>query len=239
MALVTGAAGGIGRAVAAEFAHAGLRQALWDRNQEALAQLAGQFRPSALPVVADLANEQSVAGAMSETWSHFRQLDVLVHCVGVTGPCVPLAQYELKDWEQTLAINLTSTFLCARAAIPYLKQSPAGRIVLMASIAGKEGNSDQSAYSAAKAGVIALTKSLGKELAGTSVRVNCVAPAVIKTELIEQMTPEALQRSLAKIPMGRPGEPDEVARMIAWLASDACSFSTGSTFDLSGGRATY
>src|SRR6266571_1668062 len=167
------------------------------------------------------------------------RIDILVNAAVITGPTVPIEQYSLADWRRTLDVNLTSTFLCCKAVVPQMRKQNAGRIVNLASIAGKEGNATMTGYSAAKAGVIALTKALGKELADTEIRVNAIAPAIIATELTKQMSAETYRTVMAKIPVGRPGLPEEVAAMIAWLPSAECSFSTGATFDLSGGRATY
>ena len=169
----------------------------------------------------------------------FGKIDILVNAAGITGPDVPIEQYSLSDWRRTLDINLTSTFLCCKAAVPLMRARNAGRIVNLASIAGKEGNANMTGYSAAKGAVIALTKALGKELANTAIRVNAIAPAVIETDLVKQMSEATFKTVVAKIPMGRMGRPEEVAAMVAWLSSDECSFSTGVTFDLSGGRATY
>lgn len=238
VAIVAGACGGIGRVVAEDLARRGARLALWDADAQALEALHAQI-PSSAIVSADLTDEAAVARAMEQTFAQCGRVDILVHCVGVTGPCMPVSDYSLSDWQRTLDINLKSAFLCGRAAVAPMMATEFGRIVFLASIAGKEGNADMSAYSVAKAGVIALTKSMGKELARTPILVNCVAPAVIETPLNKQMTPEALQASLSKIPMGRPGQSQEVANLIGWLASEECSFSTGACFDLSGGRATY
>jgi 3-oxoacyl-[acyl-carrier protein] reductase len=152
---------------------------------------------------------------------------------------LPVADYPVKSWQRIVDVNLTGVFMCCRATLPYMVRANYGRIVNLSSIAGKEGNPLQSAYSAAKAGVIALTKSIAKEVADTDIRVNCVTPAVIATDLVHQMSQETLKSVLSKIPLGRPGRPEEVATMVAWLASKECSFSTGAVFDLSGGRATY
>ncbi|KAF1022603.1 MAG: 2-dehydro-3-deoxy-L-rhamnonate dehydrogenase (NAD(+)) [Paracidovorax wautersii] len=241
-AVIAGACGGIGRAVAQRLAADGLRLALWDIDATGLAEMATSLRAGGTEVLtcaADLTREACVARALQETTQAWPAVDVLVHGAGVTGPCLPVVGYPLDAWQRTLDINLTSAFLCARAAVPLVRQSEHGRIVFLSSIAGKEGNAEMAAYSAAKAGVIALTKSLGKELAHTPARVNCIAPAVIETALVRQMTPEALAASLSRIPVGRMGRPAEVAALVAWLASAECSFSTGAVFDLSGGRATY
>jgi 3-oxoacyl-[acyl-carrier protein] reductase len=238
VAVIAGAAGGIGRAIAHRLARSGMRLALLDLDAAALQAMSDEI-PGSLAVGADLTDEQQVQSAIRRAEEHFGRLDVLVHSVGVTGPSLPVNEYPVADWHRTIAINLHSAFLCCRAVVDPMLRSGFGRIVNIASIAGKEGNAQQSAYSAAKAGVIALTKSMGKELATTPIRVNAVAPAVIHTPLIDQMTPELLAAVLAKVPMGRPGQPQEVANLVAWLCSEECSFSTGATFDLSGGRATY
>jgi 2-dehydro-3-deoxy-L-rhamnonate dehydrogenase (NAD+) len=164
---------------------------------------------------------------------------VLVNNAGIVGPNKPLTEVSDEEWAQVLAVNLTGVFNCCRAVVPQMQANDWGRIVNIASIAGKEGNPYLAAYSTTKAAVIGLTKSLGKELATTNVRVNCVTPAVIETEILAQMTQETIDYMVAKIPMGRPGKVTEVAALVSWLASDECSFSTGAVFDVSGGRATY
>jgi 3-oxoacyl-[acyl-carrier protein] reductase len=171
--------------------------------------------------------------------SKFGKIDIFVNSAGIAGPVANVCDYSLEDWHRVMDINLTGTFLCCRAAVAHMQKNNCGRIVNLASIAGKEGNPAQSAYSASKAGVIALTKSLGKELAKTEIRVNCIAPAMVATELLDQMTAEKRQENFSKIPMGRAGLPEEIASIVAWLSSDDCSFCTGTVFDASGGRATY
>ncbi len=166
-------------------------------------------------------------------------IDVLVCSAGITGPNTTVEQYPLAAWKEVIDINLTGVFLCNRVVVPHMTANGYGRIVNIASIAGKEGNPNASAYSASKAGVIALTKSLGKELAKTGIRVNCVTPAAVKTGMFAQMTQAHIDFMLSKIPMGRFGEVDEIAALVAWLATEECSFSTGAVFDLSGGRAVY
>lgn len=225
-ALLTGGCGGIGVAVNERMSASGAMVVTWDLAEASDDRV-------------DVASEEAVDAAMERFLARHGHLDILVNCAGITGPNQPIERYSLADWRRTLDVNLTSTFLCCRAAVPAMRQRNAGRIVNLASIAGKEGNAMMTAYSAAKGAVIALTKALAKELADTEVRVNCVAPAVIATDLIKQMSPETYATVIAKIPLGRPGRPDEVAALIAWLASDECSFSTGACFDLSGGRATY
>ncbi|WP_321961375.1 SDR family NAD(P)-dependent oxidoreductase [Paraburkholderia sp. J7] len=239
-AVVTGGAGGIGRAIAARLQRDGHRVALWDLDGDAAAQVAATLPEGiSMGVRVDVTDETSVAAAMHATLARFGALHVLVNSAGATGPVANVADCDLAAWQRCIDVNLRSVFLCSRAAVQPMRDAGFGRIVNLASIAGKEGNPQMSAYSAAKAGVIAFTKSMGKELALTPIRVNCIAPAVIETALLAQMTPDALGASLAKIPMQRAGTADEAANLVAWLASDQCSFSSGATFDLSGGRATY
>ncbi|MBN9444366.1 SDR family NAD(P)-dependent oxidoreductase [Bosea sp. (in: a-proteobacteria)] len=226
IALLTGGGGGIGRAVAERFAASGATVIVWDLSGPADERV-------------DVTDEAAVTAAMQRLLARHGRLDILVNCAGITGPNLRIEDYPLADWQRTVDISLKSTFLCCKAAVPAMRAQNSGRIVNLASIAGKEGNATMTAYSAAKGAVIALTKALGRELADTGIRVNCVAPAVIATPMNRQMTSEAYAAVIAKIPLGRPGQPEEVAAMIAWLASDECSFSTGACFDLSGGRATY
>ncbi len=237
-AIVTGGARGIGLACAARITAGGGRVALWDRDmtraRQAAASLAG-----AIAVEVDVTDEGSINAALGETEARIAPPDILVASAGITGPNTTVVAYPVDAWKQVIDINLTGVFLCNRAVAGGMAARGRGRIVNIASVAGKEGNPNASAYSASKAGVIGLTKSLGKELAATGVLVNCVAPAVVRTELFSQMTEQHIQYMLSKIPMNRFGEVNEVAEMVAWLASDLCTFSTGATFDLSGGRATY
>ena len=237
-AIVTGGARGIGLACAAKITAGGGRVALWDRDLERARQSAATLK-GAIAVSVDVTNEESIAKALAATEKDLAAPDILVASAGITGPNTTVVNYPVDAWRQVIDINLTGVFLCNRAVASGMSKRAWGRIVNIASVAGKEGNPNASAYSASKAGVIGLTKSLGKELATTGVLVNCVAPAVVKTELFSQMTEQHIQYMLSKIPMNRFGEVEEVAEMVAWLASPLCTFATGSTFDLSGGRATY
>ena len=237
-AIVTGGARGIGLACAAKIVAGGGRVALWDRDMPRAEQSAAALG-QAIAVSVDVTAEESVAQALAETEKRLAAPDILVASAGITGPNATVAAYPVDEWRKVIEINLTGVFLCNRAVTPGMAKRGWGRIVNIASVAGKEGNPNASAYSASKAGVIGLTKSLGKELATTGVLVNCVAPAVVKTELFSQMTEQHINYMLSKIPMNRFGEVEEVASMVAWLSSDHCTFSTGATFDLSGGRATY
>lgn len=237
-AIVTGGARGIGLACAAKIAAGGGRVALWDRDLDRAKQSASALN-GAIAVAVDVTSEESIAKALTTTEKELAAPDILVASAGITGPNTTVVTYPVDAWKQVIDINLTGVFLCNRAVAAGMAKRGWGRIVNIASVAGKEGNPNASAYSASKAGVIALTKSLGKELATTGVLVNCVAPAVVKTELFSQMTEQHIQYMLSKIPMNRFGEVEEVAEMVAWLASPLCTFATGAAFDLSGGRATY
>jgi len=237
-AIVTGGARGIGLACAAKITEGGGRVALWDRDPERAAQSAASLK-GAVAIAADVTSEADVARALAETEKRLAPPDILVASAGITGPNMTVANYPVDAWRQVIDINLTGVFLCNRAVVDGMVKRGWGRIVNIASVAGKEGNPNASAYSASKAAVIGLTKSLGKELATTGVLVNCVAPAVVKTELFSQMTEQHINYMLSKIPMNRFGEVGEVAEMVAWLASSHCTFATGAVFDLSGGRATY
>jgi 2-dehydro-3-deoxy-L-rhamnonate dehydrogenase (NAD+) len=236
VAAITGGARGIGYAIAARFQQSGAKVALWD--VAGAGQSASRLQ-GVIGVAMDVTKEKSVAGAVAETERRLGPIDILVAGAGITGPTLTVADYPLDAWQTVLDIDLTGVFLCNRAVVPGMSRRNYGRIVNIASIAGKEGNPKAAAYAAAKAGVIGLTKALGKELAATGVRVNCVAPAVIKTDILDQVSAEFTQFMLSKIPMGRFGTVEEAAALVAWLASEDCSFSTGAVFDLSGGRATY
>jgi 3-oxoacyl-[acyl-carrier protein] reductase len=237
-AIVTGGAAGIGFAIAQRLAQSGARVSIWDRDDKSLGESAKALGGAHTAKV-DVSQEASVATALAETLKALGRIDALVCSAGITGPNMTVADYPLADWKQVLDINLTGVFLCNRALVPHMAKNDYGRIVNIASIAGKEGNPNASAYSASKAGVISLTKSLGKELAKTGVRVNCVTPAAVKTGMFSQMTQAHIDFMLSKIPMGRFGQVEEIAGLVAWLCTEECSFSTGAVFDLSGGRAVY
>jgi 3-oxoacyl-[acyl-carrier protein] reductase len=238
-AVVTGGATGLGYAIAQRLIQSGGSVTLWDRDEAAARQAAAALGPRASAVAVDVSQHASVRAAVQATLLLATKVDALINSAGVTGPNVKLWDYPVDAWEQVMAVNLNGLFLCCREWAPHLRANNYGRIVNIASVAGKDGNPNASAYSASKAGVIALTKSLGKELADTGVRVNCVTPAAVKTAIFDQMTPEHIAFMLSKIPMGRFGTPDEVAAMVVWLCTEECSFSTGAVFDLSGGRSSY
>lgn len=235
--VVTGGARGLGAAIASRLQEDGARVALWDLDASAVGAAAAAR--GAHGEVVDVTDAAGVAAALARTEAALGPVDVLVANAGITGPNHRLEDYPVDAWRRVVEVDLVGVYLCCRAVVPGMRARDRGRIVNIASIAGKEGNPMASAYSAAKAGVIALTKSLGKELAETGVRVNCVTPAAVETELFQQMTPEQIAWMKGKIPLGRFGLPEEVAAMVAFLASDAVSFSTGAVFDCSGGRATY
>jgi 3-oxoacyl-[acyl-carrier protein] reductase len=238
-AVVTGGAAGLGFAITQRLLASGAAVTWWDRDASAMSAAAGVLGSVVQQVVVDVGDHASVLEAVRQTRVGHSAIDALVNCAGVTGPNVKLWDYPPQDWLQVMQVNLNGLFYCCREVVPVMRQQNYGRIVNIASVAGKEGNPNASAYSASKAAVIALTKSLGKELADTGVRVNCVTPAAVKTAIFDQMSPEHIQFMLSKIPMARFGEPDEIAAMVAWLCTEDCSFSTGAVFDLSGGRATY
>ncbi len=240
-AVITGGARGIGLAVADRLLASGAAVSLWDIDPPALdaakKRLAGHGELHTTAV--DIGDERQVAAAASAAIGQLGRVDILVNSAGITGPNAKTWEYPVADWRKVIDIDLTGLFLCCRAIVPRMIQQKYGRIVNVASVAGKEGNPNAPAYSAAKAGVIGLTKSLGKELVGTGVIANCITPAAIETGIFSQMTHEHIAFMLSKIPMGRFGTVEEVAAMVAWLSSEEASFSTGAVFDLSGGRATY
>jgi len=236
VAVITGGARGIGLATAERFVASGARLALWDRDG---AEAAAQRFAGAIGCTVDVTDERRVAAALAETERRLGSVDILVASAGIAGPNATVAEYPVDAWRQVIDVDLNGVFLCCRAVVPGMVKRNYGRIVNIASVAGKEGNPNAAPYSAAKAGVMALTKSLGKELAQTGVRVNCVTPAAVKTAIFDQITQQHIDYMLSKIPIGRFGTVEEIAAMIAWLASEECSFSTGAVFDLSGGRATY
>jgi 3-oxoacyl-[acyl-carrier protein] reductase len=237
-ALVTGAARGIGLAISRRFVKDGARVAMLDvdRAVEAAAKALGE---PALAIVADVTRPEDVERAVKTAHDRWGRLDVVVNNAGITGGSKLTWEVTDEEWQRVIACDLTSVFLVSRAAVRLMLGQGSGRIVNIASIAGKEGNPTLVPYSTAKAGVIGFTKALAKEVATKGILVNAVAPAVIGTDMVQQMSKETVDMLVAKIPMGRVGRPEEVAALVAWLASDECSFSTGAVYDLSGGRATY
>jgi NAD(P)-dependent dehydrogenase (short-subunit alcohol dehydrogenase family) len=240
-AVVTGGAQGIGRAVVERFLDSGAAVAIWDRDLDLAQKTAAELqrRGRVIAVVADVTDYAAVERAHAETLQAFGRIDILVNNAGISGPNAPTWDYPLEAWRQVMAINLDGAFHCARALAPGMIAQNYGRIVNIASVAGKEGNPNASAYSASKAGVIALTKSLGKELASYDISVNCITPAAARTAIFDQMTQAHIDFMLSKIPRGRFVTVEEIAALAAFCASAECSFTTGAAFDISGGRATY
>ena len=238
VAVITGGASGSGKAVAGRIVAEGGVVALWDANPKGLSQAQSETGAAQVMQV-DVTDADAVAAAAGATRSSLGRIDLLVCAAGITGATSPLKDYPLDSWRQVLDINLTGVFHCCRAVVPHMLEGGYGRIVNLASVAGKEGNPNASAYSASKAGVIALTKSLAKELATNGIAVNAVTPAAFVSPLLAQMPQSQIDYMKSKIPMGRLGEIEEVAAMICWLLSEECSFSTGAVFDISGGRTTY
>ena len=240
-AIVTGGAQGIGFAIARRLLASGASVSVWDRDEQmlsdALATLQDSGSVSANAI--DVTDASSVSAGANSIIETFGRIDILVANAGIAGPNYTTWEYPIDTWEQVIHVNLTGVFLCCRAVVPHMLKQRYGRIVNVASIAGKEGNPNASAYSASKAGVIALTKSLGKETAEKNIAVNCITPAAAKTRIFDQLTAEHIDFMLSRIPRGRFLEVDEVAAMVAWLVSEENSFTTGAVFDLSGGRATY
>lgn len=240
-AVITGGAQGIGLAIATRFLESGATVSLWDKDVTAISaalEKIGNTNAVSSQLV-DVADIASVMAAAEGTISKHGKIDILVTSAGIAGPNHILWEYPVDAWKLVIDINLTGVFHCCRAVVPYMLGKNYGRIVNIASIAGKEGNPQASAYSASKAGVIALTKSLGKETAGQNIAVNCITPAAVRTRLFDQITQQFIDYMLSRIPRGRFLELDEISSMVAWLVSEENSFTTGAVFDLSGGRATY
>ena len=240
-AVVTGGGQGIGRAVAERLLDSGAAVALWDRDRELGEAVRGELAPRGAVhgAAVDVTDLDAVHAAATATSGALGGVDILVNNAGIAGPSKKLWEYSAEDWREVIAIDLTGVFNCCHAVVPGMIAQGYGRIVNVASIAGKEGNPNAGAYSAAKAGVIALTKSLGKELAGHDIAVNCITPAAAKTRIFEQISQEHIDYMLSRIPRGRFVRVEEIAAMVAWLVSAENSFTTGAVFDLSGGRASY
>lgn len=241
VAIVTGAARGIGHAIAARLLSDGFAVGIADLDGQAAASTAKEFESQgrAFPIAVDVTNIQSVRGMADEVLNRYAAIDVLVNNAGIAGLAAPVVEYPEQEWRRVFSVNVDGVFYCSKAVLPSMLRRRSGRIINIASISGKEGNPNMSAYSCSKAAVIGFTKALAKEVATQGIYVNCITPAVIETEILNQLTNEAVQYMVSKIPMGRVGKPSEVAALVSWLASEECSFSTGAVFDISGGRATY
>jgi 2-dehydro-3-deoxy-L-rhamnonate dehydrogenase (NAD+) len=238
-AVITGAASGIGFDVAKRIAEEGGSVCLWDLDQDALNRSTAAIGEKSFGIRVNVAEWPDVEKATEEAARRLGGIDTLIASAGVTGPNTTVWEYPVDKWRQVIDVNLNGLFYCNRAIVPHMLSGGYGRIVNIASVAGKEGNPNASAYSTSKAGVIGFTKSLGKELAQRNITVNAVTPAAVRTPIFDQMSQQHIDFMLSKIPMGRFGEIKEIASLICWLASDECSFSTGAVFDCSGGRATY
>lgn len=238
VAVITGGASGVGREAAARIVAEGGQVCLWDRDAAAL-EAATAAIPGARSMQVDVTDAAGLSGAAAAAARSFGRLDILIASAGITGPTATLWEYPLEEWRRVIEVDLNGVFYACRAVIPYMLKSDYGRIVNLGSVAGKEGNPNAAAYSSAKAGLMGLTKSLGKELARTGIRVNCVTPATFKSPILAQLPQSQIDYMKSKIPMGRLGEVAEVAALVCWLASEECSFSTAATFDVSGGRTTY
>jgi len=239
VAVVTGGASGIGFGAAQRLLREGAVVSVWDRDASTLAQLSDKIGGAVHTVALDITDADAVARAAESTYGSLGRIDILVTSAGITGPNPPLWEYPVDAWKQVFEVNVHGLFYSNRSVVPFMLKNDYGRIVNISSVAGKEGNPNMSAYSSSKAAVIGLTKSLGKELAKTGIRVNCITPATVGTPLLKQLTQSSIDYMLSKIPMGRFGEVDELAAMICWLASEEVSFTTAATFDISGGRTTF
>ena len=238
-AIITGGAQGLGLAFTKRLLQSGAKVCIWDINREQLTKTKAALGESAIAVQVDISDPDSVANAYRQTQEVCGDASIMINSAGISGPNQPLDEYPIDEWRKIIDINLNGTFYVNRAVVPAMKKNNYGRIVNVASVAGKEGNPNASAYSASKAAVIGLTKSLGKELANFDIAVNCITPAAARTPIFDQMKQEHIDYMLGKIPRGRFLEGDEAANMVAWLVSAENSFTTASVFDLSGGRATY
>lgn len=236
VALVTGGASGIGRAVVDRMVREHGQVIVWDIDAGKLDGCRDMHREAVFAQRVDVTDDAAVQAGVSDAMAHFGRLDILVNGAGIVGPNGPFWETTPEQWDRVMQVNLRSTFLVTRAACAHLRQNGWGRVVNIASVTANEGPKDLAAYAASKAGVVGLTKSMGKDLAGTGVLVNAVTPALIATELLRQLSPAYLAAALARIPLGRAGTLDEAAALVTWLCSDECSFSTGATYDLSGGR---
>ena len=237
--IITGAGSGIGKETASRMIKNGAKVALWDYNQDTLNAIQNNLGSSSYAINVDVSDENSVKNAANLVRKDIGTPSVLVNCAGVAGDNATVEKTEVDEWRRVININLTGTFICCKEVVSDMIKNNYGRIVNIASVAGKEGNPNAAHYSASKSGVITFTRSLGKELASTGILVNCITPAVIETEMLAQVSDEHKAYMVSKIPMGRMGQPSEASSLICWLSSKECSYSTAAAFDLSGGRSTY
>jgi 3-oxoacyl-[acyl-carrier protein] reductase len=237
-AVITGGASGLGKETAKRIVAEGGKVALWDINAEALSHAKDEVRATHI-IALDITDPEAVAAAAKESAHALEKIDILVTSAGITGATAPVHEFPIESWQRVIDVNLNGMFYCCRAIVPFMLENGYGRIVNIASVAGKEGNPNASAYSASKAGVIGLTKSLGKELAMKNVGVNCITPATFESPILEQLPQSQVDYMRSKIPMGRLGAITEVAAMVCFMASEECSFTTAATFDISGGRTTF
>ena len=240
VAVVTGGAQGFGLAITERFIEAGAKVVIWDIDENAAKEAIDKVKSEHLShQIVDVTNFEIVNKNLEEVEKKYGKIDIFVNNAGIAGMNTTVAEYPLDEWKKVMNLNLNSVFYCCKAVVPFMLKNDYGRIVNIASIAGKEGNPNASAYSTSKAGVIGLTKSLGKELAQKNIAVNCVTPAAVKTRIFDQMTEEHINYMLSKIPRNKFAKVEELASLVTWLASEENSFSTAAVFDLSGGRATY
>jgi 3-oxoacyl-[acyl-carrier protein] reductase len=239
VAAVTGGAQGIGKAVTERFLASGAKVAIWDHDKALAEKTASALGKGVIAIAVDVTDPGSLEKARDATLAAFDKIDILVNNAGIAGANATTWETSLEEWRKVMRVNLDGPFLCCKAVVPHMIRQKYGRIVNIASIAGKEGNPNAAHYSASKAGVIALTKSLGKELAGHNIAVNCITPAAAKTAIFDQITEQHINFMLSKIPRGRFVTVEEIAALVAWVASEDNSFTTGGVFDISGGRATY
>ena len=238
VAVVTGGASGLGLAIAERMVQSGAHCVIWDYDADALQELPKSLE-CATTYKVDVSDLRAVEDATQKTIEKHGSIEILINNAGITGATATVWDYPVDEWARVFAVNVNGTFYCSRTIVPHMRKNGYGRVVNIASVAGKDGNPNASGYSASKAAIIALTKSLGKELADSDIRVNCITPAAVKTPLFAQLPQQHIDFMLSKIPLGRFGLPEEIASLVAWLSSAECSFSTGAVFDLSGGRSTY
>lgn len=238
-AIVTGGASGLGLAITLRLVQSGAKVSIWDVDAQKMAEVASSLGKQVQVDLVDVSQIDQVEAAFARTLGAFGRVDALVCSAGIAGPTAPAWEYSVRDWIRVNEVNVNGVFFCCRTVVPHMIQNGYGRVVNMASVAGKEGNANSSGYSASKAAVIGFTKALARETIRSGVIVNSVAPAAVRTAIFDQLTQQHIDAALSKIPMGRFGTPEEIAALVAWACTEECSFTSGAAFDLSGGRATY